>query len=180
MSEINITSSRKKKTLSPVLKKKFPRVDLTPMVDLGFLLITFFMFATTLSEPRAMKLTMPKPCPGCDITVAQERGLVLILDKNNRVYSYEAMDPENSFRVNSFGAIEAFRKMIAEKKSKTRQLMPHDPELVISIKTTPEATNGNFVDIMDEMKINNAGIPIVDLLNDTEKQMIVKTEQNIY
>lgn len=174
MAEINAPVARKKKVRVPVLKKKLVRIDLTPMVDLGFLLITFFMFATTLAEPKAMKLTMPKPSTD-GIPVAQERGLVLILGKDNRIYSYEAKDPISTFSINSFGSISRFRELVANKKKKALIEIPNDPELIISMKCTDDATYGNFVDMLDEMQITKAGITIVDKVNDVEQQMIAKT-----
>lgn len=176
MAEINNPVSRKKKSLAPSLKKKLLKVDLTPMVDLGFLLITFFMFATVLAEPRAMKLVMPKDDVDTPITAALEKGLILILDKNNTIYSYEAINPEQTFRINSFEHIARFREMIAEKKQRAKREMPNDPKLIISIKATNEATSGNFVDILDEVNITAAGIPIVDKLTNDEQMMIEKTE----
>lgn len=177
MAEINAPVARKKKVRVPVLKKKLVRIDLTPMVDLGFLLITFFMFATTLAEPKAMKLTMPKDDIDTitDINVAQERGLVLILGKDNLIYSYEAKDPLNTFSINSFGSISKFRELVANKKKKALIEIPNDPELIISMKCTDDATYGNFVDMLDEMQITKAGITIVDKVNDVEQQMIAKT-----
>jgi biopolymer transport protein ExbD len=172
MAEINPIHIKRKKTLAPALKKKFPRVDLTPMVDLGFLLITFFMFATTIAEPRALKLTSPKECPGCAIKVAHEKGLIILLGKDDLIYSYEAMNPEKSFRIHRFSDINGFRKMLADKKIRTRAAIPNDPELIISLKSTEDATYGNFVNMLDELQINQAGIAVIDKPDDTEKQMI--------
>jgi biopolymer transport protein ExbD len=175
MAEMNLQPRKRKKGLAPVLKKKIPRVDLTPMVDLGFLLITFFMFATTLTEPKALKLTMPND-KNIDtfIPVASEKGLILLLDKKNMVYSYEATAPLSSFRVSTLEDAAGFRALLTDKKKRTAAAIPSDPRVVISVKTTDEASYGNFISVLDEIKITDAGIPIVDKINDTEKQMMEK------
>src|SRR6476661_4634875 len=74
-------------------KKLSTRVDLTPMVDLGFLLITFFIFTTTLSEQRAMKLKLPMDDEKRTSTTAANKTLSLLLCKNNRVKYYAGDNP---------------------------------------------------------------------------------------
>lgn len=61
MAELNVSTGktgRKNRT------SKMPvRVDLTAMVDLAFLLITFFMLTTSLTKPREMPVVMPADGP---------------------------------------------------------------------------------------------------------------------
>src|SRR5439155_22988291 len=98
-------------------KKLSTRVDLTPMVDLGFLLITFFIFTTTMSQPTAMKLFLPKDTekPEEQNKVKASGALTLMLGKNNGVYYYEgelAPDAAN-FKSSNFKDI---RQVIIDKK----------------------------------------------------------------
>ena len=61
MAELNTDGGGGKKGSGKVRsKKQNSKVDLTAMVDLAFLLITFFMLTTSLSKPQSMDLGMPE------------------------------------------------------------------------------------------------------------------------
>src|ERR1035437_2681737 len=73
-------------------KKMSTRVDFTPMVDLGFLLITFFMLATTLSKPQTMEIALPskdKVEEKDQSNIKASRAVTILLGKDNKVFYYE-------------------------------------------------------------------------------------------
>ena len=78
-------------------KKHSTRVDLTPMVDLGFLLITFFVFTTSLSTPTAMRLILPKDTKDSSFTAANKT-ISLLLTGSNTIYYYNG-DSVNNMHV---------------------------------------------------------------------------------
>ncbi len=131
-------------------KKMSTRVDLTPMVDLGFLLITFFIFTTTMSQPTAFKLNLPKDADKPEEqTKTKESGvLTILLGKDNNVFYYEGqLDPAGAnFKSTNFKEI---RNVIIAKK---RSTVPTD--FMVIIKPNEESTYRNAVDILDEMSIN--------------------------
>jgi biopolymer transport protein ExbD len=70
-------------------KKQSTRVDMTPMVDLAFLLLTFFVLTATFSKPKSMELTFPAPPPPDQPPVEIKNGITFILSKDDRIFYYE-------------------------------------------------------------------------------------------
>src|SRR5215212_1256259 len=101
-------------------KKLSTRVDLTPMVDLGFLLITFFIFTTTMSQPTAMQLFLPKDTdkPEEQNKVKASGALTVMLGKNDVIYYYEGeLQPNGTnFKTTTFKDV---RTVIMDKKRST-------------------------------------------------------------
>jgi biopolymer transport protein ExbD len=128
-------------------KKLSTRVDLTPMVDLGFLLITFFIFTTTMSQPTAMRLFLPKDVKNPDEQnkVKNSAVITLMLGKNDVIYYYEG-DSAQGLKPTDFKKI---RDIVMDKKRRT------DPkDFVVVLKPSVDATYKNTVNILDEMTID--------------------------
>lgn len=129
------------------------RVDMTPMVDLGFLLITFFMFTTTLSTPNMMKLNMPDNLPNDDAPsppIREKNSLSLILGKDNRVFwhqkNFKDLDTDLLKEVD-YGV--SLRKLILEKRKEAN----NQDSFTVIIRATDDANYKNAVDALDEMTI---------------------------
>ena len=70
-------------------KKLSTRVDFTPMVDLGFLLITFFMLTTSMNKPQVMDINMPVKEKNVEtIPVPASQTITVILTKDDKVVYY--------------------------------------------------------------------------------------------
>jgi len=85
-------------------KKMSTRIDLTPMVDLGFLLVTFFMLTTTFSKPQTMEINMPvKPKEEVieeeQNAVKASKALTLIIDGENKIFWYQGLPGEENLPV---------------------------------------------------------------------------------
>lgn len=155
-------------------KKLSTRVDLTPMVDLGFLLITFFIFTTTMSEATAMRLMLPKDTdkPEEQNKAKESGALTLMLAKDNMVYYYEGiLLPDGSnFKSANFSEV---RDVILSKKKRT-----NPADFVVVIKPDAESTYKNAVDALDEMTINDVKRYALVDISDVETQLIKATEAN--
>ena len=137
-------------------QKQPPHVDLTPMVDLAFLLITFFMLVTTFNKPNVMDLGLPakpkdetqKPPP---TEIDLSNSISLIIGKDNRIF-YHQLDQaglnEQTLQETSFDR-EGITKVIEQTKARAKD----QSKFTVIIKPTDDAVYKNFVDILDEMAI---------------------------
>ena len=129
-------------------KKMSTRVDLTPMVDLGFLLITFFVFTTTMSTPTAMQMNEPKDDPNNQLKVKNSGAMTLLLGKDDQVYYYfgelSPTDASAQFKSSNFKEIRA---VILDKKKSTPI-----GDLMYIIKSDKEAT---FKNVKQSFKKND-------------------------
>jgi biopolymer transport protein ExbD len=183
-------------------KKLSTRVDMTPMVDLGFLLITFFIFTATMSSPTTMDLNMPKETDKKDETKIKQSGaLTILLGKNDQVFYYEGeLTQDNASSIFKTTNFIGIRKEIQDKKKDVIKNYTPDPkdddikqkakerndpnwekaaldrDFVVVIKPDEDATYKNTVDILDEMTINNVKRFAMVKISDTEKELIKKTE----
>ncbi len=152
-------------------KKLSTRVDLTPMVDLGFLLITFFIFTTTMSQPTAMKLFLPKDSDEKDQNKLKESAALTIMPaKQGQVYYYEGLDPTKI----QTATIKTIRDEILDKKRRT------DPkDFMVIIKPTKDAKYKNAVDMLNEMLIDDIHrYAFVDISADEYKYVSLTEQAN--
>jgi len=160
MAELDTSGGGKHKGGKVRSKKQSTRVDLTAMVDLAFLLITFFMLTTTLSKPQAMDLAMPdknEEQPETRLNVADTRSMTILLGSKNKIEWYMGTieKPLAPPEITSFGR-DGIRKVILENKKKAI-VATGDPKkgLIILIKPSEKSNYRNLVDILDEMKVTD-------------------------
>ncbi|CAN5282139.1 hypothetical protein BH11BAC5_BH11BAC5_32150 [soil metagenome] len=134
--------------------KKNTRIDLTPMVDLGFLLITFFVFTTTLSTPTVMNMNMPYDKVPPDDKICQSCVLTVLLDKDNLIRYYEGMASANAIAGETNFSDKGIREIILQKRKAVQKLRGTTDDFVLIIKPSDVSTFQNFVDVLDEVTIN--------------------------
>ena len=157
-------------------KKQVPHVDLTPMVDLAFLLITFFMLVTTFNKPNVMDLGLPaKPKDGQkapDTEIDLTNSISIIIGKDNRIF-YHQLDQaglsEATLNETTFDR-EGITKVIQQAKARAKD----QSKFTVIIKPTDDAVYKNFVDILDEMAITKNEIYGITDLKSWEKAIYEK------
>lgn len=131
------------------------KVDMTPMVDLGFFLITFFIFTTSLLEPTVTKLTMP--ATEGTTTVHNKKLLTLLLDKQMViVYPGEWAEAKTNKQIteSSYHLEKGVGSIIRQKQKLLAQSGERD-DLMVAIKPVSSASYQDVLNALDEMHIND-------------------------
>ncbi len=181
-------------------KKLSTRVDFTPMVDLGFLLITFFMLTTSMNKPQTMELNMPVKDNVDKTPVKESQTIVLLLTKEDKVVYYFMKDgepgtpmitdfatsgirstliTENKKRNPHIDSIAIYKQQLnthlideAEYKGHAADIRNHEDALIVVIKATDKSKYKNMIDILDEMLICNIGRYAIVDISDMELDML--------
>lgn len=184
MAELNTGDDGGKKGGKIRSKKQGGRVDLTAMVDLAFLLITFFMLTTSLSKPKAMDVNMPDKNKEEEqkdqLDVADNRTMTILLGSNDKLEWYMGLldNPLDGPTVADYGK-NGIRPVLLEKIKSVPQVTG-DPEkgLIVIIRPSDKSSYKNLVDILDEMKIVDAKQYMIGDIGTAEIELLKR--ENIY
>ena len=172
MAELNTGDSGGGKGGKVRSKKQNSKVDLTAMVDLAFLLITFFMLTTSLSKPQSMDLGLPDKNPDPNkkeeiVKTDQRRTVTVILGANDKIKWFhgllEAPEKDGAPATTGYGS-DGIRKELLKRVKSVPEIVGAKKGLIVIIKPTKKSTYKNLVDILDEMAI--CKVPTYAIVND--------------
>lgn len=175
MAEINSNTNSKKGNKKGVRSTKVStKIDMTPMVDLAFLLITFFMLTTTFNKPSTMEVNMPDKKEIDFTPVSNLRTLTFILAKDNQVYWYQGDNTPETLKMEKldFTNTATLRKVLMEESLKIETNT--NKNAVILVKSLDNAKYSNLVNILDELHITNQKIYAIVDVYEVEKDAIAK------
>ena len=181
-------------------KKHSSRVDMTPMVDLGFLLLTFFVLTTQFSKPKTMEITMPVKKDIKDSMKINNAYTLLLTDKTEKLYYYYGVFKGDASIIKTTdyskeGIRKIFRDINKDVISQVKQLKDKLAKHEIAdttykrmaielkadkkaaffiVKADDKAKYKNIIDVLDELSIADIGkYALVDIAP-AEKEMLKK------
>jgi biopolymer transport protein ExbD len=116
-------------------------LDMTPLVDVAFLLLTFFMFATTMAQPQVMEMSTP-PNLDVPIDVQASRLMTLYVRKDGKVFYNTGLDP----RLQPLDIKEVKEFAIQRNAEKGN-------DLITSLKVDPAAKYERLIKVLDELNL---------------------------
>lgn len=147
-------------------KRQSTKIDMTPLVDLAALLITFFMLTTTFNKPQTMEINMPKKVdnPEEQIALKASNAMTILLGEDDKLYYYFGLAEDNPEVIESNYSPGGIRKVLVSPQVKSNDKM------TVMVKPMEESRYKNVVDILDELKITDTKrFAMVDIAESDKK-----------
>ncbi|WP_419801877.1 ExbD/TolR family protein [Mucilaginibacter sp.] len=178
MAELDTSGGGKKSGGKVRSKKASTRVDLTAMVDLAFLLITFFMLTTTLAKPQAMDLGMPDKddTKKDQLAVPASRTMSILLGSKDKL-EYFVGEPGKVSPIISDYSKNGIRKALIENSQRIKA-QSGGKDMIVLIKPSDKSNYKNMVDILDELGI--AKIERYAIVDIVENEIESLKRDNLY
>ncbi|MDF2517638.1 MAG: hypothetical protein K0R59_2934 [Sphingobacterium sp.] len=178
MAELNqkTQESGKKKVRT---RKMAPKVDLTAMVDLAFLLITFFMLTTTLNKPAAMDIAMPDKTKGeatPQVLIDENRTATLILGNGKFMWYHGDFKKPIAFSAKSSDIEKTLPQVLVQLKAKISS-MPNSKDMIVLIKPSKEARTKDVIHTIDEIKHQNITRYVIGKTQEEEEKQLLASIQ---
>jgi len=116
------------------------RIDNTPMVDVAFLLLTFFMLTTTMNRPQTMEINLPPE--KATVEVAESNLLTLLVKEDGTIYWNMAKEKPEKIEYKNLRSL-----MVRQSQA--------NPKLITLIKVDRKGKYHMMVDVMDELNLAN-------------------------
>jgi biopolymer transport protein ExbD len=160
MAEVDVSQSRGKSKHSKKKKRRVGiRIDMTPMVDIAFLLLTFFMLTTTMNKPQAMEINLPPS--EANVEVPESNLLTLRIAEDGKIYW-------------NLGIEKPAMVTPADLKNLLKEKNRANPKLITLIKVDRKGKYIMMVDIMDELNVLDINRFSLARFDDKDKKLIEK------
>ncbi len=143
-------------------KRAGVRIDMTPMVDVAMLLLTFFMLTTVFNKPQTMELNLP-PDSKVQVEVAATTLLIVRVAPNMEIY-WNMGNEQTALKKIAFREL---RPLLIEK-------LRGIPKLITLVQIDREAKYNDMVDIIDELNLANITRFSIAPMKDTDKKLIAR------
>ena len=169
-------------------KKKSTRIDMTAMVDVAFLLLTFFVLTAVIQDSAIMSLTMPPKAPDVEeeekrVKVDEEKIVTLILEEDDKITWYQGItnpelktadyDPDKGLRQVVLDHLRFKPRLCRDEKRKYGQETPDCWDPIFIIKPRYNSAYGNLVDVLDEMAITEAPKYAIDKFTEVDSLLLI-------
>ena len=141
-------------------KRVSVRMDMTPMVDVAFLLLTFFMLTTVFRKPNTLEINLP-PDKNAEVKMAESNLLTLRCDEQQNLYWSVGFDLPHRFKY------QDLRKLLQEK-------VKENPKFVVVIKIDRKSKYHTMIDIVDELNLAGLGKFAFSPITDIDKKEMSK------